>query len=108
MSAVAVVERGDCLRFSVRVQPRASRTECTGVHAGALRVRLQAPPVDGAANDALVKFLAEALHVPARRVHIVGGFSARLKVVEVEGIDRSELNRLAGPIPLPPSPHASR
>lgn len=108
MSAVPAVERGEALRFSVRVQPRASRTECTGVHAGALRIRLQAPPVDGAANDALVQFLADALHVPARRVRIVAGLAARLKIVEIEGIDREALNRLAGPSPPPSSHNAPR
>jgi hypothetical protein len=94
MSVVPAVARGNTIRFAVRVQPRASRNECTGVHDGAVRIRIQAPPVDGAANDALVDFIARALNVPSRRVHIVGGVAARLKTVEVEGITREQLNRL--------------
>lgn len=83
------------VRFPVRVQPRASRTEIAGTHQGALKVRLQAPPVDGAANEALVEFLAESLGVPRRMVEIVSGASSRTKVVEVAGIDAGAVSRLA-------------
>ncbi|HET7457259.1 MAG TPA: DUF167 domain-containing protein [Gemmatimonadaceae bacterium] len=86
-SAVTVTERGagsGVVRFDVRVQPRASRTEVGGAHGGALRVRLSAPPVDGAANDALVDALAESLGVPRRAVRIVAGATSRAKVVEVD------------------------
>ena len=95
MSAVTAVERGEALRFSVRVQPRASRTECTGVYAGALRVRLQAPPVDGAANDALVDLLAQSLGVARRAVRIVAGATGRRKVVDVDGVRAAQVLRLA-------------
>jgi uncharacterized protein len=67
-----------------------------GVHGGALKVRLTAPPVEGAANDALVAFLAGALGVPRRAVRIVSGAAARTKVVEVEGADEARVRRLAG------------
>jgi len=84
-SAVAVTARGDgVVRFDVRVQPRASRTAVGGAHGGALRVRLSAPPVDGAANAALVDALADALGVPRRAVRIVAGATSRGKVVEVD------------------------
>jgi uncharacterized protein (TIGR00251 family) len=66
-----------------------------GVHDGALRVRLHAPPVDGAANDALVDFLAEQLAVPRRSVRIVTGASSRLKTVEVAGVTTSDVERLS-------------
>jgi len=95
VSRILVQERPGALRFAVRVQPRASRTEIVGVHAGALKVRVQAPPVDGAANAALVSFLADALGVVARDVHIVSGTTSRLKTVEVFGIERQHLDRLA-------------
>jgi uncharacterized protein (TIGR00251 family) len=78
----------------VRVQPRASRTEVAGTQQGALKVRLQAPPVDGAANEALVDFLAESLGVPRRQVRIVSGATARTKVVEVTGVDVDAVMRL--------------
>jgi uncharacterized protein (TIGR00251 family) len=57
-----------------------------GPHGDALKVRLTAPPVDGAANDALVRFLAERLGVPRSAVSLVSGTGGRLKVVEVAGV----------------------
>ena len=74
------------MRFSVRVQPRAARSGVVGMYGGSLRVRLNAPPVDGAANEALVELLAERLGVPRRDVTIVGGAASRSKVVEVRGV----------------------
>lgn len=70
-------------RFRVRVVPRASRTEVAGVHAGALRVRLAAPPVDGKANAALIRFLSAALSIPRAAIRIVRGESSRSKTIEV-------------------------
>ena len=95
MSPVTVDQRGGTVRFRVRVQPRASTNEIVGVHDGALRVRLHAPPVDGAANDALVDFLAEQLAVSRRLVRIVTGASSRLKTVEVAGVAPSDVERLS-------------
>jgi len=95
VSPVTVDQRGEAVRFRVRVQPRASTNEIVGVHDGALRVRLHAPPVDGAANDALVDFLAEQLAVPRRLVRIVTGGSSRLKTVEVAGVAPSDVERLS-------------
>jgi uncharacterized protein (TIGR00251 family) len=79
----------------VRLVPRASRDEITGVLDGVLRVRLHAPPVDGAANDALVAFLADRLDVPRRGVRIVTGATSRTKVIEVEGVSSAAVERLA-------------
>lgn len=87
-------EDSGTVRFDVRVQPRASRNELAGVRDGALRVRLQAPPVDGAANEALVAFLADELGVPTRFVRIVTGFGSRNKVVEVDAQARRALDRI--------------
>lgn len=83
------------VRFAVRVQPRASRSEVCGVHGEALRVRLAAPPVDGAANDALVALLADELDVARRAIRIVSGESSRSKTVQVDGIDPGLVERLA-------------
>jgi uncharacterized protein (TIGR00251 family) len=94
VSDLTVVPRGSVVRFSVRVQPRASRSAIEGVHAGALKVRLTAPPVDGAANEALVELLADRLGVPKRAVVIVGGASSRTKVVEVDGVDVARVRLL--------------
>jgi uncharacterized protein len=94
MSVLALTRRTSGVRFSVHVQPRASRNEVRGMHNGALRVRLQAPPVDGAANAALVELLADSLGVPRRSVRVIAGETARLKVVEVEGVSPADVQRL--------------
>lgn len=95
--ALTVRDGGGGVRFAVRVQPRASRSEIVGVHGDAMRVRLSAPPVDGAANEALVELIAELLGVGRRAVRIVSGASSRSKVVEVEGVTAEAVLRLAGP-----------
>jgi uncharacterized protein (TIGR00251 family) len=82
------------VRVTVRVQPRASRNELSGVHGDALKVRLTAPPVEGAANEALVEFLAATFGVPTRAVTIVAGTSSRTKVVELAGITEDRVRRL--------------
>jgi uncharacterized protein len=87
-------DSGIVRRFEVRVQPRASRNEIVGIREGVVRVRLQAPPVDGAANEALVRFLADEFGVAARNVRIVSGFGSRNKVVEVEAVALPALDRL--------------
>lgn len=76
-------ERDGNLYLTVRVVPRASRNEITGFHDGALRVRLTAPPVDGAANAELIKVLAKAFDVPPRDVSIIGGQTAKLKLIRI-------------------------
>ena len=95
MTQFAVDSRGTAVRFRVRLQPRASRDEITGVVDGVLRVRLHAPPVDGAANDALVAFLADRLAIPRRGVRIVTGATSRTKMIEVEGVSTAAVARLA-------------
>ena len=74
-------------RVAVHVQPRARRTEVAGMHGDAVKVRLAAPPVDGAANVELVRFVAERLGVPRAAVRIAAGAASRRKVVEVDGVD---------------------
>ncbi|MBL8982864.1 MAG: DUF167 domain-containing protein [Gemmatimonadetes bacterium] len=86
---------GPTIRFAVHVQPRATRSEVVGCHGDALRVRLQAPPVDGAANEALVELLADTLEVPRRAIALVAGHTARRKVVEVPEDARARLMALA-------------
>lgn len=97
MSRLSLTVRGTGVRFAVRVQPRASRSEVVGIHGNALKVRLQAPPVDGAANAALVEFLAESLGVPRRAVRVVAGETSRSKVVEVDDLAPAAVERLLGP-----------
>ncbi len=78
-------------RFEVRVSPRASREGVEGWREGVLVVRLTAPPVEGAANQALVKVLSKALKVPRRSVSLLLGDRSRNKVVEVEGMTLEEV-----------------
>jgi uncharacterized protein (TIGR00251 family) len=83
------------VRLEVHVQPRASRSEIVGVHGAALKVRLQAPPVEGAANEALVSLLAERLGVPRRAVRVIAGATSRTKTVEVDGTTEDAVRALA-------------
>ena len=78
-------EKDGTLIFKVRVVPRASRSELVGEHDGALRVRIAAPPVDGAANDELLRLLARAFDVPRSAVDIIAGHAAKLKTVSITG-----------------------
>jgi uncharacterized protein (TIGR00251 family) len=74
--------------LAVRVAPRAGRDEVIGVDAeGALRVRVSAPPVDGRANEAVVRLIAAALGLPASAVEIVRGATARRKRLRIRGVD---------------------
>jgi uncharacterized protein (TIGR00251 family) len=73
--------------IDIRVIPRASRTRVDGERAGAILIRLASPPVDGAANDALVAFLADTLDLPRRNIAIVAGASSRNKRVKIDGLD---------------------
>ncbi len=92
-----VQRHGGSVRFNVRVQPRASRSEVSGLHGDALKVRLSAPPVDGAANDALVELLAGLFAVGRRAVRSVAGTSSRAKIVEVDGVTEEQVLSLARP-----------
>ena len=75
----------DAVVLDLHVQPGAKRTEAAGRHGDRVKIRLAAPPVDGAANDELVRFVAEAFGVPKRNVEIVSGATSRQKRVRVTG-----------------------
>lgn len=72
------------LTLTIHAQPGARRSEVAGVHGDALKVRLAAPPVEGKANDALLRFLADAFGVPLRQVTLLRGDTARRKLVRIE------------------------
>ena len=82
--------------ITVRVTPRASRDEVIGWREGALRVRLRAPPVEGRANEALRRMLAERLGVAPSAVQIVSGETSRVKRVRVEGMTESDVEQRLG------------
>jgi uncharacterized protein len=81
-----IVSRDGAVVFQVRVQPRASRDEITGVVDGALKVRLQAPAVEDRANAALCEYLAELLKTPKSAVRILSGERGRIKRIEIRGV----------------------
>ena len=79
-------EKDGGVTIKVRVQPRASRTEIIGEHAGAIKMRVAAPPVDGKANEECRRYLAKLLKVGATSVEIISGDSSRDKVIRVSNI----------------------
>lgn len=76
---------GDATTLTLHVQPGAKRSELFGLHGDALKIRLAAPPVEGRANEALLKFIAALFEVPLRQVTLKQGGQSRHKVVEVVG-----------------------
>jgi len=82
------------ITIDVRVIPRARKTECAGFRDDVLVVRVAAPPVDGAANDALIAFFAATLHIPKTRVRILGGDRARRKRVALDGVTLDQVRAL--------------
>jgi uncharacterized protein (TIGR00251 family) len=86
-------------RLTCWIQPRASRTEVVGRHGNAIRIRVAAPPVDGAANEELVRFLAQRLGIARDRVTIAAGAGSRRKTVDVAGLAPTEVEKLLLPEP---------
>jgi len=82
-----ILSSAEGVTITVRVVPRASKTCVVGVTGDALKLRVQAPPVDGKANDAVVGLLAETLGIARSRVLVVRGGTGRMKAVRIEGID---------------------
>jgi uncharacterized protein len=80
-------------RLELRVVPGATRSGVVGRYGDSWKVRVAAPPADGRANDAVVKLLAQTLELRPRDVAIISGHTARDKVVTLQGISRSELER---------------
>ena len=81
-----LVEQHGAVRIAVRVQPRAKRTEVRGVRDGELVVAVTAPPADGAANAALVKYLTQRLAVAKSRIELVRGSKGRSKILYIRGL----------------------
>ena len=81
-------------RISVKVQPRAKKTELAEKLGDAYKLRLAAPPVDGKANGECIRFFAQRFGVAQSAVRIVHGLTSRMKVVEIDGIDPVEVERI--------------
>lgn len=89
-------EEPGALTFAVRVVPRASKSAVAGEHGGALKVRVAAPPVEGAANEELARLLAKQFGVAARDVEVLSGHASKSKRVRVRGANASDLARITG------------
>jgi uncharacterized protein (TIGR00251 family) len=87
----------DAVTLSIRIQPRASKNEIIAREGGALKIRLTAPPVDGAANEALVRFLADRVSVPKSQIEIISGHTSRDKIIRIHGTSEAEAERLLNP-----------
>jgi uncharacterized protein (TIGR00251 family) len=99
---ISLKESPSGVSFAVRVQPRASRTAISGVLGvgdnAALKISLTAPPVEGQANEALVRFFAELLNIPRSSVEIISGSQSRSKVVRIREVSAERiLSRLKQP-----------
>ena len=86
MTGRAIVPTTGGVLIRVHVQPRAARSEVVGHHGDALKIRLKAPPVDGAANEELLRFLSEQLGKPGSAVTLIRGATSRAKTVAVHGM----------------------
>jgi uncharacterized protein (TIGR00251 family) len=89
----------DGVTLAVHVVPRSARSEVVGVRGPAVRVRLKAPPVGGAANAALITLLAKALGVPSYAVEIISGHTSRRKVLSVAGLSIEDAQRWLESLP---------
>lgn len=86
-----IKEAQDGVTFRVRVQPRASKNQLSGIMDGAVKVRLTAPPVDGEANEACLKFFSGLFKVPVSAVKLISGQTGRNKTIKVLGLTAEEV-----------------
>ncbi|MGV1100407.1 DUF167 domain-containing protein [Thiovibrio sp. JS02] len=92
-------ERADgTVSIAFYVQPKASRTRISGLHADALKLSITAPPVDGKANEAVIRFVAKLFKIPKSAVSIESGETSRSKVLRLRGVSAAEAQRLLQPL----------
>lgn len=87
---------GDSITLTLHIQPGAKRSEVAGLHGDALKIRLAAPPIEGRANEALLRFIADSFGVSLRDVELLRGAQSRHKMVKVTG-GKIEPESLLGP-----------
>jgi uncharacterized protein len=86
-----LVDKDGTVRFEVHAKPRAKKSRVVGERGDAVEIALAAPPVDGAANDELVRFLSRVLAVPKRDIELVRGEGSREKLVAIRGLTPAEV-----------------
>jgi uncharacterized protein (TIGR00251 family) len=90
---IAIQQRGDAVTFSVRVHPKARRERISGTAGDSLKLELTAPPVEGKANEACIRFFADLLKVPRSSVTIAAGASSRNKVIRIAGVSAATVEQ---------------
>jgi uncharacterized protein len=93
---ITFTEKDDSLVFNVRVVPRASKSEIVGEHDFALKVRIAAPPVDGAANAELIKLLAKTFGVSKSEIEITGGQTSKTKQIKISNLKAEKFLQVVG------------
>lgn len=92
-------KHGDAVRVSVQVLPNAKKTEVIGLFDGALKIRLKAQPIEGQANEELIRYIAAQIKLPKKQISVVRGLTSRSKVVEINAQqDTEEVSRLLLPV----------
>ena len=86
------------IQFTATIQPRATRNQIIGIHNHSLKIKLTSPPVDGAANQACIKFLAKTFGVSPSRLSIVKGETSRSKTIQIEGMDSKTFTNTLTPL----------
>lgn len=84
MKSVWCSKHGDEIRLCVQVLPNAKKSEVVGLHDDVLKIRLKAQPIEGQANDELIRFIAAQIKVPKKQISILRGLTSRQKVVELK------------------------
>jgi uncharacterized protein (TIGR00251 family) len=90
----------DGCTLAVRVRPGAKKNDIAGIHAGAVKISLSAPPVDGRANELLIEFLAELLRIPRARISLLTGATSRMKRLRITGKSAAEVQAALFPVDL--------
>jgi hypothetical protein len=98
MSDSFATDVADGCTVAVRVHPGARKNGVTGIHAGAVKIALTAPPVDGKANEALIAFFAQALHLPRSRIALIAGAVSRTKTLRITGKSAAEVAAALFPV----------
>lgn len=93
---IDISEKNGAVIFTVRVVPRASRSEIAGEMDGAVKVRITSPPVDGAANAELIKLFAKTLGVSKSQVEIISGQTSKTKLVQITGVTTEHARKMTG------------
>lgn len=94
---IKLIEKGDGVDLSLRVQPNAKKEEICGVTDGALKIKVTAPPREGEANEACIRLLSKTLKIPRGKISIRGGSKSRLKRIRIAGVKPKELQSLLKP-----------